>query len=840
MLPKPVACKNCPLYDDGMGFVPDELVPNSRVFVMLQNPGADEEAGHNGLFRPAIGQTGRKLDSDFLPLAGLTRGVDVSVGNVIKCRYRSPKTGTKTNDLPSKFKQAKLEKEAAEYCLSHHTFIPDNTQLIVANGDLAWSSLGQPGKLEGWRGFIGPHTWRNLPVFGTFHPSYLNYQPRMNIPVMLDWKRVGAILHGEWPEPLPVVPAHAPDYDWVSIDTEYSPETYEIYLIGIAFWTNGRREPKAGVQFRSHTWHFETLQQHLKHIIGNVPVVAHNALAELLSLNATFGFEWSDYYRIEDTIQMHALLQSEWPHDLGFIESIHGRHNRMKHLRKNEHKPYTAPWWAQQELYNWGDVLTCGYAYQDLRQQLERDTQSRHVYNTQNVPLIHIRYKAKKAGVWLDRSVLSQLSEDLAGRVNYAVSAAHAYSGFPINIGSEKQLQTWLQHVEGIKLKKKKGSDNYTLDKDAIANLRRLYYDFDPDNERDGITPESFNRAVGEGGHPLLEARAMYQSADTLYTHFVAPFISPQYITVPGACGRPKDHFLEWVSADQSTHSQASGRWSVQNPPLTTIPAKLRKIIIPPPGCVLVKYDADQQELRLNAHLAGDEPTLEAFRQGWDIHTLNTCDIFNLPYPPNLKDPHHGEDNAHWRNTVKWEGKDDKRRVFSKRFVYRLIYRGDPAQAGDIPGAKALGLSKEGLVSASKNYLRAHPALVGYWRRLDDTIRRTRIVRSFEGRKRFLNGDIKALKGAVPAICREGTNHPIQSGGVDWSNTLILSIDRACTDLSVTFLYGSFDSHVWQVPEAFEVPFRERVMEITARPWHIDGRPLDLPITLDPTIYPPA
>lgn len=665
----------------------------------------------------------------------------------------------------------------------------------------------------------------------------------MTIPVMSDWKKVRRVLSGAYPAPIPArTTVNAPRAEveagvkYIVLDTEYNPQTLDVYMIGLAYWGDGP-QPLYGEQIIVSSCDKDATRTRLFHHITHYPFVFHNALADLRALNALFGFTPSMFLDIHDTIQEHALLQSEWPHDLGFVESLFSPHERMKHLGKNPHVRWTPAWWQQELDYNWGDCLTTGYAHRAMWAMLQRDEGSYRVYSEQNIPLINVRYKAKARGVWLDRAYLSELSGTLAERANTALQVAQGYMGFPLNLGSDKQVMAWLQRREGMKLKKGKKTGNTTVDKDAVAELRRKYVDYDPDAERDGITPEILHANIEAGGHPLLEARAMYQLAEQFYVSYVNKFLRPD-VKEKGFRRYDPDAFVTWVSPDQSTHSQASGRWSVTDPPLTTIPAKLRKMLRPPPGHVMVKYDADQQELRLNAHFAGDEPTLEAFRNGWCVHTLNTCDIFKLPIPPNKENPHGTPESHDWRLDVHWEGKDDKRRVFSKRFVFRLIYRGDPEQAGDIPGAKALGFTKVWLVEASQNYLARHPALPVYWNRVDHTIRTTRTVRSFGGRKRYLNGSLEARPGKVPAICREGTNHRIQSGGVDWSNGLILTVDRECADLSAGFVYGAFDSHNWFVPEEHEAVFRDRVWEITQRPLVIDGRELVLPVTIDPTIYP--
>src|SRR2546427_203478 len=91
MNPKPPACKGCPFYGDGQGFVPDEYREGSSVLLLFQGPGADEEAGRVMASKtplvyephppaPLLGATGLSLSLEFLPAAGLNRE-DVSLAN---------------------------------------------------------------------------------------------------------------------------------------------------------------------------------------------------------------------------------------------------------------------------------------------------------------------------------------------------------------------------------------------------------------------------------------------------------------------------------------------------------------------------------------------------------------------------------------------------------------------------------------------------------------------------------------------------------------------------------------------------------------------------------------
>src|SRR3989442_2722161 len=73
MMSKPSSCLGCPMYQNGQGFVPDEIVEGSQVFILGQNPGADEESEG----KPVVGRTGEQMMGEFFPRAGLVQGENV-------------------------------------------------------------------------------------------------------------------------------------------------------------------------------------------------------------------------------------------------------------------------------------------------------------------------------------------------------------------------------------------------------------------------------------------------------------------------------------------------------------------------------------------------------------------------------------------------------------------------------------------------------------------------------------------------------------------------------------------------------------------------------------------
>jgi DNA polymerase-1 len=371
-----------------------------------------------------------------------------------------------------------------------------------------------------------------------------------------------------------------------------------------------------------------------------------------------------------------------------------------------------------------------------------------------------------------------------------------------------------LYDVLGLPVQKHKKTRRPTIDSDAIALLRnQVGVAPDEREEEDGLTYEEALQRISLGADPILEARVLYAGALQIQSHY----LEPARKALADGDGR--------FYPDQLIHAQASGRWSTNDPPLAQLPSDLRDIVCADPGTVWLGWDWDQIELRINAALSGDAPSIEAFAQDWDIHTLNACDLFGLPYPPNRVDPHTAEDAAVWRELVRWQGKDDLRRVFAKRFVYRLDYGGDPARAGDVPGAKVLGLTSSLLVRASNRYLAQHPQKAEWRRQIATEATTTRISRTFAGRRRRLLGDGKKA-------IREAFNQPMQGGVVDIFNTTFIQLKDACPWLE--WAYGMHDSQNWACPVGRVTETLPKLRSIIEQEWDIAGIKTRFPATYKP------
>lgn len=654
-----------------------------------------------------------------------------------------------------------------------------------------------------------------IPVLGTLHLADLYRNPKMTIPTVRDWQKVREFLDGKWPLPQPeyrteVIAGACEDWfrgahgaPFVAIDTEYNPDNGFLLLIGLGY--PGARYVSQFDHKNADWRERRAFGELLKELIITKPVIFQNAIADIPVIEQAYGITHRDYCRIEDTMLGHAVLWSDWPHTLEFLASIYGKHNKMKHLSTTD-----------PNLYNVGDVVDTISAWEGISGEFKGDPLSYKIYRDQSINLIPIILKAQSKGLRVNRARVDSALQELSDTKKWAQSIAQLYAGYPINIGSDDQLKFYLYEEECLPPQFLPRSKKWTVDGDAIAALRALVGPaFDPDEEaKEGLSIQSACDRLEAGAHPILEARVVYAAAQQSLSHYVLPMCY-----LEGGLKRIKDeihpHFL--------CHAQASGRWSTVDPPMAQIPKTLQDLVIPHEGERWIDFDWDQIELRLLGALSQDEIYQEAFQKGWDIHTLNCCDVFGWEYPSDKRKPHDAPSDAAWRNKVKWAGKDDPRRRFAKVFIFRLNYGGEAKTATDIPGTKQLGLKAGDLVIGSRKYLGKHPRIRQYW----DSITREGIakreIRTFRGRRRRLLTDSKS------AMKRLIYNHPMQGGVSDIFNITLIRIANALPN--AVFKYGVHDSQKWGVPEHEYDRSLEVVKEIVNTPWNINGTDVVLPAT---------
>lgn len=822
---KPEGCIGCPLYDNGQGFVPDQIIPGSDTMILMQNPGATEE--QYGV--PAIGDTGKLMNEVFIPLAGLYRQTnivaptghvdtdsDISVANVLKCRWRDS-DGNFTNSLPS----GDVLEAAVAHCTDAHLYVPEHIKYVVAQGSLAFNYItdgairesdGKPSGVNDWRGNVLPVEYMGRPVFQVLHLADLYRDPKQRWVAEQDWKRIRAFREGRYPAPVPdriIVKGieewgHA--HEWfrrvtadgglVYCDTEFIPDSGYLTVLGL-----GTRDPNGCIQglqidFRGKDGYLRRLVGEAFHtMVRSTTVVFHNAMADIPILEKNLAVPYTSYKSIEDTMLAHSVLWGELPHTLDFCGSIYNQFPRLKNL-------------AGDDLlyYNWGDVLATLSVWDALTEDLHWDTGADAVYRSQLLQLVPILIDAKHRGIRVNEERLLEVQPVLAQGMDLAMRLARVGSGrIAINLGSDDQLKDWFYRVQEYPVQKNKDTKRPTTDDDAIGVLRE--HVGPPFDSKVDLTFDTAIDRVLAGADPVLEARVLFVQ----HEHILNNYIYPLHSEVANANGTAKANIRkrlhnsggQWIRGitvvrifpQISIHVQKSGRHSTSDPPLAQLPAEYRDIIIPDIGTVWLKWDWSAIEPRLLEALCGSKILKRSFDDNIDLHTWTVCEVFGYPQPPDLINPHKCKcgtgvcEHEQWRQGVAWKGKEDPRRTFAKAGRYEVWYGGTGSNAA--AAAARFGLDKRLLKAAVQKLASSDPDYYAWRGGIEAETKRTRIVRSWGGRPR-------RLLGQGNGVIREALNHPMQAGVSDIYNLTI--IELAARYPFAQFMFGMHDSQWYQIP----------------------------------------
>ena len=220
------------------------------------------------------------------------------------------------------------------------------------------------------------------------------------------------------------------------------------------------------------------------------------------------------------------------------------------------------------------------------------------LYETVEMPLIYTLVHMEQAGIRVQKEELLSYGEKLASRIKEVEEAIYKQVGEVFNINSPKQLGEIL--IDKMKLKGgKKTKTGYSTAADVLEKL----------------APE--NPVISD----VLEYRQLTKLKST-YADGLAGYI--------GEDNRIHSTFNQTITA--------TGRISSTEPNLQNIPVKMalgreiRKVFVPEEGYVFVDADYSQIELRVLAHMSGDERLIEAYKQDSDIHRITASQVFHVPF----------------------------------------------------------------------------------------------------------------------------------------------------------------------------------------------------------------
>ena len=234
----------------------------------------------------------------------------------------------------------------------------------------------------------------------------------------------------------------------------------------------------------------------------------------------------------------------------------------------------------------------------DLLLEKLRETGMERLYLEIEMPLIYSLHHMEQEGIQVEKEALQTYGETLKVQIDRLETEIYELAGEKFNINSPKQLGVIL--FEKLKLPYgKKTKTGYSTSADILEKL----------------APE----------HPLVAKILEYRQLAKLKSTYADGLVS--YI---GEDGRIHGTFNQTITA--------TGRISSTEPNLQNIPVRMalgreiRKVFVPREGYVFVDADYSQIELRILAHMSGDEKLIDAYRHAEDIHRMTASQVFHVPF----------------------------------------------------------------------------------------------------------------------------------------------------------------------------------------------------------------
>ncbi len=384
-----------------------------------------------------------------------------------------------------------------------------------------------------------------------------------------------------------------------------------------------------------------------------------------------------------------------------------------------------------------------------LRSELERD-QLETVFREIDLPHVPVLARMERFGVALDLDVLREMDRDLSGRITAAERAVYDAVGHEVRIGSPLELSALLFEELGLP-KTRKTKTGYTTDADALEPLRVL--------------------------HPVVDAILNWRELTKIKSTYVD--------TLPSQVN-PRTHRVHSVFSQTTA---ATGRLSSNDPNLQNIPVRsevgnlVRRAFVAR-DCgddpVYLSIDYSQIELRVLAHIAGDEALREAFLAKKDIHRSTAALVFKK-----------GESEV---------TSEDRRRA--KVFNFGVLY-----------GLTAFGMStREGIPRDESEafiagYFAAYPKVKEWRERTVEEARTKGYAETLAGRRRYIP-ELRSQNRVVrQAAERIAMNMPIQGTASDIIKIAMNRIDpelaaRRAKGAKARMLLQVHDELIFELPRA--------------------------------------
>ena len=380
------------------------------------------------------------------------------------------------------------------------------------------------------------------------------------------------------------------------------------------------------------------------------------------------------------------------------------------------------------------------------------------LYESVEEPLIRVLSRMECTGVKVDVPTLMEYADSLRAEIAENESVVRQIAGDPtLNVSSPKQLGELL--FEKLKLDpkaKKSAKGTWSTDEDTLVEL----------------ADES----------PVIDAILDFRAAKKLLSTYIEPF--PKYISP--ITGRIHTTFNQALTS--------TGRLSSSNPNLQNIPIRtdrgryIRKAFVAQdPESVIVSADYSQIELRIMAHLCGDEHLIHAFREGIDVHAATAAKIFHLPV----------------------EAVSADQRRIAKTANFGIMY-----------GISAFGLAQRLRIPRSEakkiidDYFASFPAIRSFIDRTVAAARENGYVETLFGRRRFIP-DINSKNLTLRSLAeRNAVNAPIQGTSADIIKIAMIRIDRRLREsgMAARMVLQIHDELLFEAPQTEAEALKEMVV----------------------------
>jgi DNA polymerase-1 len=365
------------------------------------------------------------------------------------------------------------------------------------------------------------------------------------------------------------------------------------------------------------------------------------------------------------------------------------------------------------------DMTLC--LHHTLWPQLAGFPRLKQLYEELEQPLVPALLRMEHRGVLVDRELLRAQSREFGVQLQELTLQARKEAGTDFNMDSPKQLQQILFEKLQIPVTRKTPTGQPSTAEDVLEELALSY---------------PLPRLI-------LEYRALAKLKST-YTDKLPELVDPR-------TGRIHTSYHQAVAQ--------TGRLSSADPNLQNIPIRrpegrrIRQAFIAPPGYVLMAADYSQIELRIMAHLSGDEGLLSAFAEDRDVHQATAAEVFSVPL----------------------ESVTSDQRRTAKTINFGLIYGMSPFGL-----ARQLGIDRGSAQRYVERYFVRYPGVKRFMDETRHSARETGYVETVYGRRLYLP-DIRSGNAAQRQYAeRSAINAPMQGTAADIIKRAMIAVDAWC------------------------------------------------------------